>query len=533
MRSLRALDDALAGARLLRTLPSLLRHPLTPERARAVVRRRLEQRQAAFLTIAREAVYRDSASPYLRMLQGIGCEYGDLERLVRSKGIEAALRTLFLQGVYVTVDEFKGRRPIVRGGVSIEADPSGFVNPSGETDVAAASSGSRGRRTATMLGLPFIRECAAATCLALEARGGLSWEKAIWETPAGGAVFRLLKYSSFGRPVSRWFSQVDPEKPRLARRYRWRISAVRAGSVLAGAPLPGPRYTPLDDPRDLVQWVRAVVARGGRPHLTTFASSAVRLSQAALEAGTDLGGAHLMLMGEPITAARVAAVRRAGATAIPRFGTIETGPIGYACLAPKAPDDVHLLHDLHALVQVEPGPGPNAGLPPGALLITSLSRSAPFVMMNVSMGDDAVIERRSCGCPMESHGWAIHLHTIRSFEKLTGTGTTFLDVDAIRVLEEALPARFGGMPTDYQLVEEEDADGRARLCLVVHPRLGPLGESEIIEAFLTGLAAGPRDIRAQLWREASLLRVERRPPVPTASGKILHLVGHRSLRLPS
>jgi len=149
------------------------------------------------------------------------------------------------------------------------------------------------------------------------------------------------------------------------------------------------------------------------------------------------------------------------------------------------------------------------------------------------MGDDAVIERRSCGCPMESHGWAIHLHTIRSFEKLTGTGTTFLDVDAIRVLEEALPARFGGMPTDYQLVEEEDADGRARLCLVVHPRLGPLGESEIIEAFLTGLAAGPRDIRAQLWREASLLRVERRPPVPTASGKILHLVGHRSLRLPS
>lgn len=62
----------------------------------------------------------------------------------------------------------------------------------------------------------------------------------------------------------------------------------------------------------------------------------------------------------------------------------------------------------------------------------------------------------------ERLGWTLHLHGIRSVEKLTAAGMTFLDSDVIRVLEEVLPGRFGGGPTHYQLVEEEDAeDGRA------------------------------------------------------------------------
>jgi hypothetical protein len=32
---------------------------------------------------------------------------------------------------------------------------------------------------------------------------------------------------------------------------------------------------------------------------------------------------------------------------------------------------------------------------------------------------------------------------------------SFLDSDAIRALEQVLPARFGGAPTDYQLVDQE------------------------------------------------------------------------------
>jgi hypothetical protein len=41
--------------------------------------------------------------------------------LVRRDGLEDALRALYRAGVYLTVDEFKGRRPIVRGGQTIPA----------------------------------------------------------------------------------------------------------------------------------------------------------------------------------------------------------------------------------------------------------------------------------------------------------------------------------------------------------------------------------------------------------------------------
>jgi len=530
MRVAGGLDRARAGARFVRTLSSLLHHPIDAEQARIIVRHRFEHREATFLAIVQRTIFARPTSPYRRLFEGVGCEYGDLERMVRANGVEGALRTLFSQGVYVAVDEFKGRRPIVRGSLRIDADPNDFLNPFSEKDVAASSSGSRGQRTSTMLSLSFIRDCASATCLFLVARGGSRWHKATWETPAGGAVFRILKYSSFGRRVSHWFSQIDPKKPRLEPRFRRRIAVVRVGSVLARCPLPGPRYTPLDAPVAIVRWMRGVISSGGTPHLFTFASSAVRLAQAALDSGMDLNGAQLTIGGEPITAARLAAVRAAGGTAAPRYGSIEAGPVGYACLAPKAPDEVHVLHDLHTVIQAEPGPGSDSLMPSGALLITSLLPSAPFVFLNVSMGDQGVLATRACGCPLEEHGWTTHLDTVRSFEKLTGAGTTFLGVDAVRVLEEVLPGRFGGIPTDYQLAEEESTNGEPRLCLIVHPRLGPLSEAEITETFLTNLATGPRDTRVRLWREAALVRVARRPPVATASGKILHLVGQSSSR---
>jgi hypothetical protein len=103
----------------------------------------------------------------------------------------------------------------------------------------------------------------------------------------------------------------------------------------------------------------------------------------------------------------------------------------------------------------------------------------------------------------------------------------FLDTDVIPVLEENLPARFGGGPTDYQLVEDEDEaeGGEPRLRLLVHPRLGPLSEAALMEAFLAAIGAGSgaERVMALQWRQGGVLQVERRLPLATASGKILHL----------
>ena len=53
---------------------------------------------------------------------------------------------------------------------------------------------------------------------------------------------------------------------------------------------------------------------------------------------------------------------------------------------------------------------------------------------------------------------------------------------------------------------------------MVHPRVGTLVDQDVIRAFRAGLRATGR-----LWDTPGFLRVERRPPIATASGKILHL----------
>ena len=100
---------------------------------------------------------------------------------------------------------------------------------------------------------------------------------------------------------------------------------------------------------------------------------------------------------------------------------------------------------------------------------------------------------------------------------------TFLDTDVIRILEADLPARFGGGPTDYQLLEEDDAHGRTRVVLVVRPEVGPLDPGAVAAWFLErlGQGSGAERIMALTWQQSGILEVVRRAPEITAAGKIL------------
>jgi hypothetical protein len=519
-----ALEDFTLGARFLWRLPPFLRHPVSPEQALAILRRRLAQREADFLALMRQAVYgrTGQSSPYRELLGLAGCEYGDLERLVGQEGLEHALHGLYRQGVYLSVDEYKGRRPAVRGSATIPVGPARLRNPCSGFHLTAQTGGSRGAGTLVSIDLAFIRDHAVDESLNLEARGGLGWRHAFWGPAGGVAMYHMLYISAFGRP-DRLFSRSDPptgDQPR----YRWSARMLNWGSRLAGVPLPTPEYAPLDEPRPIVDWMTRALRAGGTPHLYTYASAAGRLCEAAVAAGADLRGARLTVGGEPVTASRLDAIRQTGARPEPRYGSVDSGAVGRGCLAPHQPDDLHLLHDLHALIQPGRG-GERDGLPADAVLLSSLRRTDPLVLLNVSLGDQAEVVQRSCGCPLERLGWTTHLHTVRSFEKLTAGGMTFLDTDVIRVLEEVLPARFGGSPTDYQLVEEEADDGQPRLRLLVHPALGRLDAGAVSDVFLSaiGRGSGAERIMGLLWRDAGFLRVERQAPLTTSAGKILHL----------
>jgi hypothetical protein len=265
-----------------------------------------------------------------------------------------------------------------------------------------------------------------------------------------------------------------------------------------------------------------VLKSGREPLLFSFPSAALRVAECASARGVSLAGAHVVTTGEPMTAARLSALRRPGLRVSVRYGTFEVLAIGYSCLEGEQPDDLHVLDDMHGLIRVEEGG--IRGLPAGALLLTTLRSSAPFVLLNVSMGDAADLRARRCGCPLERLGWRRHLQAIRSFEKLTGGGMTFHDADVIRILEEVLPARFGGSPTDYQLVEGESDDGHPLVALRVHPKIGNVDSPSIRETFLSALGAtsGANRVMSEVWRDAGFPKVDRTAPHVTFTGKVLH-----------
>jgi hypothetical protein len=518
-----ARDDLGVGLRFLAALPRFLRTPRTIDDMRTVVRERFRDRESHFLARVAEALDLPE-SPYARLMTHAGCTIHDVADMVSRDGIEAALLQLYRAGVYLSGDEFKGRRPLVRGSLSFTVSPTSLVNPHAVVHGLSQSSGSRGPRTPVPIDLAFVRDHAVNTHLALDAHGGRDWVHAHHGVPGGTSVTNPLELAHGGSPPARWFTPIDPETRGLSPRYKWGARAMRSISSLAGVPLPAPTYAPFHDPSPVIQWMFEVLRAGRIPHLWGFASTAVHICQAASDSGISIEGARFTMGGEPTTPIRRSIVEASGAVPLPRMGATETDILSYACAAPAAADDMHFFDDRHALIQ--PGDDDRSGVPGDALLLTSLLDSAPVRLLNVCMGDRATVTRRNCGCGLERDGWSIHIHDVRSFEKLTAGGITFLDVDVISVLEHVLPARFGGRPADYQLVEQADGDrSRPTVALVIDPSIGPLDEVEVADVFLTAIGGGSGGERLMelLWRNVNMVSVLREAPTRTASGKIVHV----------
>jgi len=263
--------DIKAALSFVPGLPRFLHRRITADQARAIQQARIRRREDAFLSLAERSVFRNPGSPYRALFRAAGCEFGDLERIVRSDGLESALTKLLAEGVYLTVDEFKGRREIRRSSLSIPCGPNLFRNPASTAHLFARTSGSRGSGTPVMIDFDHIADCAVSACRLFEAYGGMDWVKADWEVPGGGAMFRLLKLSRFGRPMDRWFSHVDPASPEIHPRYRWSARILRWESLLAAAPLPPVEYVPPDRPVPVVRWMKGVLDAGRTPLLFTFA----------------------------------------------------------------------------------------------------------------------------------------------------------------------------------------------------------------------------------------------------------------------
>ncbi len=248
----------------------------------------------------------------------------------------------------------------------------------------------------------------------------------------------------------------------------------------------------------------------------------MRICVAAREQGIALDRTCFVTIGEPFTEAKRRALEAVGARALVRCGFSEAGGVGFGCRSPQAPDDVHFFHDSYGLIQRARTAGASSLLV-DAFLFTSPLPSAPKVLLNVESGDYGAMETRGCGCGLGALGLSRHITRIRSFEKLTGEGMTFVQTDLLRVLEEILPARFGGTSADYQAIEEETEQGTSRLLLIVSPAVGRVDEELVRRTFLDELAreATFDSYGAEMWRRAGTVEIRRRPPLATMAGKIL------------
>jgi hypothetical protein len=279
-------------------------------------------------------------------------------------------------------------------------------------------------------------------------------------------------------------------------------------------------------PEDAVRVARWLAERKheGRPGvLDTQMSLGVRVCLAAQENGLDIAGSVIGFGGEPFTAEKAAVLAAAGCAAYPTYSMTETGRIALACGEPQAVDDMHVLSEKLAVLQRDRAVG---GSTVGALYFTALLPAAPKLMINVESDDYGVLTVRPCGCPFGALGLTTHVSEVRSYEKLTAEGNHFLGSDLVELVDRVLPTRFGGGPTDYQLVEEE-VGGLPRVGIVARPSLGDLDEAEVVAAVIGHLRATPRNqLMADVWRDSGTLRLVRREPYISDAGKILplHLV---------
>ncbi|MGH7824586.1 MAG: hypothetical protein ACREQ7_05365 [Candidatus Binatia bacterium] len=524
---------------LVSELRKFFRHQVTLEQAREDIKRGLDQREQAFLDLARAQIYERGDGVYFRLLRMAGCDFADLQSHVRHNGLEDTLQKLAEEGVYLTSDEFRGKKELVRGGRSFPVSPIDFKMPDSDHGLMLTqSSGSRHKAHRYAFSLDRVSMLSRSTCVFFSAHDLFHHAHGIYDAilPTSGGIRYLLTFAKFGIKVDRWFArQVPMNSWPEASFHRLVTSLIVLATNSFGPGAPWPEFLEEQEIRRIVHWIVERNRQGTACCLRTTASNAVRIARAAGEMGQQLDGARFIVSGEPLTDAKRASIERVNARAIPCYGCSGLGQVGYGCGNPGDTDDVHIPSHGLALIQHR-APFDSHGASIHPFLFTTLSPFYPLLQLNVANGDYGVLQTRNCGCALESAGLKLHLHHIRSYEKLTGEGMSYYYGDLYELLERILPGEFGGGPGDYQLVEEEDSAGQTRLSLVVHPQVEHLDETKLYARLRTALSTGSRNnqFMTKIWESAGTFRIKRGVPYSSARGKVLPLhIGLKQAEPPS
>jgi hypothetical protein len=174
--------DLRLSAGFLARLPRFLHNRITPEQAKWIISERMHTREQRFLSIVKKLIFDYEHSPYLQLMKYAGIESGDVKELLSREGLEGTLAKLLEAGIYLSVEEFKGRSEVVRGSQVIKTNPLNLRNPGSEFHIPVHSGGSRsGKGTPLLIDLAYVSDCAVNTCYLFHLHGGNRWLKSDWE----------------------------------------------------------------------------------------------------------------------------------------------------------------------------------------------------------------------------------------------------------------------------------------------------------------------------------------------------------------
>ena len=503
-------------------LRKVFKDPLTLEESEKIISYRLKRRKENFLEVMEKAIFAFPESPYKILLQRAGYGYEDVRKLVESRGIEETLIVLFEKGVYIDILEFKGKKPVVRGKDIFRFREKDFSNPLLTDGLRTKSGGTRSIGTNMMVPLEYIEEHNPYGVLASHECGLSKNPVIIWLPilPAGEGLFFNLRFTAMGNPPVKWFSQVDERyiKPSLMDKLKTKSTIWMARFYEKR--MVGPEFVDMRNTAKIARWMSENLRNAKGFTVVSYSSSALRLIMEAKRQRIKLGETVFWLMGEPLTDKIKEQIEDFGCRAYSLYGCNELMIIGQGCTNPHKPDDMHFFKDKLAVIQY-PKKVEHSDLKVDTFLFTTILKSSPKIFLNTETGDYGTIEKRSCGCGFERLGFTEHIHTVRSFEKLTAEGASFIGSDLITLVQRILPSVFGGNATDYQFMEEADEKGIPKLYILISPDVGKIDEKRIKRIVIDTLTSGEYShlYSRSYWIQASTIQIKRIHPIPTKRGK--------------
>lgn len=502
-------------------LQEFVRNRVSLEDCRQSVLEKSRNRTDNFLHCLKTLIYENKDSPYAYLLDLSHISFLDIERVVSRQGVEPALQWLRQEGVYITSEEFKGKKAVIRKGSRFSFSPELFRNRRSDSMGEVHGGGSTGSALTISWTTDYLIERLIHEALIFEEHRLFDAPLALWFPPFPSQLalypLRLLKLGIVPRA---WFSQADirvksPLKRVIQTLYSWYTDRYIFQRVI-------PQYVPLADAVCIAEWASQMIREHTICSIHTFVSGAVRIVKAAAEKNLRIQGTTFYVVGEPLTPQRRREIEDQGGNVIETYYFTEGGLAGASCvsLSKRGDGGIHFFKDSFAVIQhrrdIE-----QLGQSVDPFLFTSLYPACPVVMLNCENGDYGSIENSECDCSWRDYGYDQVLHSIRSHEKITAEGGTCYIADITTILENDFPRIFGGSSIDYQLVEEKK-DGMGLLTVYVHPHVGGFDEPRMKKQLFSQLSSNAdQDTCINMWQQVDTIRFIRHLPLATARGKTL------------